>query len=102
MIFLQQQPAYQMEYAGYDAYDKGTIREIADILGDLFHEVAFNPGIQALALPVPARRLITGERRSVTTLFAVADGDLFAEITQQARVLVWEHGGILDVMFVNA
>ena len=50
MIFLQQQPAYQMEHASYDDYGKGTIGELADILGDFFHEVVYNKGIQALSL----------------------------------------------------
>ena len=51
VIFLQQQPACEMEYAGYDEYNKGTISKIADILDGFFHEAETNPGIQALTLP---------------------------------------------------
>jgi hypothetical protein len=51
LIFLQQQPAYQMEYASYDDYDKGTIGDLADILGSFFHEVVFSEDIQPLSLP---------------------------------------------------
>jgi serine phosphatase RsbU (regulator of sigma subunit) len=47
---------------------------------------------------VPARRLIAGERKSVTTLFAVADRDLPPELAGQARELVREHGGMADAM----
>ena len=56
VIFLQQQPAYQMEYASYDEYSKGTISKIADILGNFFHEVASNPSIQDLNLPQAIHR----------------------------------------------
>jgi hypothetical protein len=45
MIFLQQQPAYQMEYVSYDDYDKGTISGLADILGDFFHDEALQGGV---------------------------------------------------------
>jgi len=51
LVFLQQQSAYEMEYASYDEYDKGTISEIANILDGFFRQVASNPGIQALTLP---------------------------------------------------
>lgn len=51
LIFLQQQPAYQMEYASYDDYDKGMISELAEILSDFFNEVVYNKGINALSLP---------------------------------------------------
>jgi len=51
VIFVQQQPAYEMEYASYDEYDKGTIGKIADILDGFLHEVKTNPSIQALTLP---------------------------------------------------
>jgi tetratricopeptide (TPR) repeat protein/class 3 adenylate cyclase len=47
---------------------------------------------------VPARRLIAGERKSVTTLFAVADGELSTELIGQAKALVREHGGMADAM----
>jgi len=75
MTFLQQQPAYQMEYAGYDAYDKGTIRDIAGILGDFFHEVISNPGIQALALP-EAIRLYKREFEYTESCYMAFDGIL--------------------------
>ncbi len=55
VIFLQQQPAYEMEYASYNAYDKGTISEMAGILNGFFHEVTSNPGIKALTLPQAIR-----------------------------------------------
>jgi hypothetical protein len=51
VIFLQQQPACEMEYAGYDEYDKGTISDIADILNGFFREAASNQEIQPLTLP---------------------------------------------------
>jgi hypothetical protein len=51
VILLQQQPAYEMEYAGYDEYDKGTISEIAYILDSFFREAASSKEIQPLTLP---------------------------------------------------
>lgn len=52
----------------------------------------------AAAPVLPARRLIAGERKAVTTLFAVADGVLPTHLTEQAKALVREHGGMLDAM----
>ena len=52
----------------------------------------------AAAPVVPARRLIAGEQKSVTTLFAVADGQLSAELIEQAKALAQEHGGMADAM----
>ena len=46
----------------------------------------------------PSARLITGERRSVTMLFAVGDDELPAEVVRQVNALVQEHGGIMDAM----
>lgn len=48
--FIQQQSAYEMEYANYEEYDSGTIRDIAEILEDLFRTVSTNPEIQSLSL----------------------------------------------------
>jgi hypothetical protein len=51
-IFLQQQPAHEMEHASYgEYYDKGTISKIADILDGFLCEIASNHDIQALTLP---------------------------------------------------
>ena len=52
----------------------------------------------AAAPVVPARRLIAGEQKSVTTLFAVADGQLSSTLIEQAKALAQEHGGIADAM----
>ena len=50
LIFLQQQPAYQMEYASYNAYDKDTISELAAIMEEFFQTAKNNPNIEALSL----------------------------------------------------
>lgn len=51
VAFVQQQPAYQMEYASYDAYARGTIADLAGIMEFFFQEAASNQNIQALSLP---------------------------------------------------
>jgi len=48
--FVQQQAAYEMEYANYDEYDRGTISEIASILEGFFQAAKSNPNIQALTI----------------------------------------------------
>jgi hypothetical protein len=50
IIFVQQQPAYQMEYDNYESYAKGTISELSDILAEFFYEILWNPDIQAVSL----------------------------------------------------
>ena len=52
----------------------------------------------AVAPVIPMHRLIVGEQKSVTSLFAVADDELPTELTEQVRTLVREHGGIVDAM----
>ena len=49
--FIQQQPAHEMEYANYDEYDRGTIRDIASMLESFLQTAASNPDIQILSLP---------------------------------------------------
>jgi hypothetical protein len=51
VIFVQQQPAYEMEYASYDEYSRGTIGKIADILDGFLREVVSNQDIQPMTLP---------------------------------------------------
>ncbi|MGQ9609747.1 MAG: hypothetical protein ACUVWN_10605 [bacterium] len=50
IIFVQQQPAIDMEYASYNNYDKGTIAGIAKILESFFQEVESNPNIKPLTI----------------------------------------------------
>lgn len=50
LLFLQQQPAYQMEYTSYDAYDKDTISDIAAIMEEFFQEASNNQNIKTLSL----------------------------------------------------
>ncbi len=71
--FIQQQPAHEMEYANYDEYDSGTIREIADILEGVFREAESNPNIQALSLP-QAIQLYKNEFQYTESCYMVFDG----------------------------
>ena len=73
VIFLQQQPAYEMEYRSYDTYDKGTISEMADILDRYFYEAAYNPDIQAFSLP-EAIELYKKEFEYTESCYMVFDG----------------------------
>lgn len=50
LIFLQQQPTYQMEYASYEAYDKDTISDMANIMEEFFQEAKNSPDIIAVSL----------------------------------------------------
>ncbi len=50
IIFVQQQPAIDMEYTSYNNYDRGTIAGIAKILESFFQEVEENPNIKPLTL----------------------------------------------------
>jgi len=55
----------------------------------------------ATAPVVSAAQPVIGERREVTTLFAVADKQMSPDLTEQARVLIQKHGGIPDTMNDN-
>ncbi len=50
IIFVQQQPAINMEYDSYNNYAKGTIEGIGKILESFFQEVESNPNIKHLTL----------------------------------------------------
>lgn len=73
MSFVQQQPAYEMEYANYDEYDSGTIREIAGILEGFFQAAKSNPDIQALSLS-QAIQLYRREFEYTESCYMVFDG----------------------------
>ncbi|MFC1712985.1 hypothetical protein ACFL6S_04910 [Candidatus Poribacteria bacterium] len=71
--FVQQQPAYEMEYANYDEYDSGTIREIADMLEGFFQAAKSNAAIQALSLS-QAIQLYRREFAYTESCYMVFDG----------------------------
>ena len=50
MMFVQELNAYDMEYASYESYDKGTIAGLAHITDSFFIEVESNEQIQPLSL----------------------------------------------------
>lgn len=50
IIFVQQQPAIDMEYGSYENYTKGTIEGISKILECFFQEVESNPNIKPVTL----------------------------------------------------
>lgn len=95
-----------LENSGADAQEllSAVLTDMRKFTGDCPQEdditmVVLKATESFAAAPVlPARRLIAGERKSVTTLFAVADGVLPTHLTEQAKALVREHGGMLDAM----
>ena len=62
-----------MEYANYDEYDRGTIRDIANILEGFFQAVKVNPDIQALSLS-QAIQLYKREFEYTESCYMVFDG----------------------------
>jgi len=50
LFFTQELNAYDMEYASYEAYDKGTIAGLAHLMDSFFREVESNEQIQPLSL----------------------------------------------------
>jgi hypothetical protein len=60
-------------------------------------------GIKACAVApvVPIARLITGEQKSVTMLFAIGDNELPTNVFKQANTLMRDHGGTADAMSDN-
>lgn len=50
LAFVQELNAYDMEYASYDVYDRGTIAGLAKLTDSFFSEVESNQQIQAFSL----------------------------------------------------
>lgn len=50
LIFIQQQPAYQLEYTSYEDYEKDTISILANIMEKFFQESSSNPNMEAISL----------------------------------------------------
>ncbi|MGB9596975.1 MAG: hypothetical protein ACPL7B_11905, partial [Candidatus Poribacteria bacterium] len=50
LVFVQELNAYDMEYASYDVYNRGTIAGLANLIDSFFSEVESNDQVQAFSL----------------------------------------------------